>query len=131
MSITMQSKLLRVLDEKEFYPVGGSKPIKVDTRLIAASNKDLEQEVFKNRFREDLFYRIHVINIIIPPLRERVEDIPILAWHFLEKCRGSMKKNIKGFSPQAIKKLMDHRWPGNVRELENTVERAVALTMTG
>jgi len=128
MPLSMQSKLLRVLDEKEFYPLGGGKSIKVNTRIIAASNKDLEQEITASRFREDLFYRIHVLVIRLPPLRERVEDIPLLAWHFLEKYRDSMKKNVKGFSPQVVRKLMAHSWPGNVRELENTIESAVALT---
>lgn len=128
MPISMQSKLLRVLDEKEFYPLGSARPVKVNTRIIAASNRDLVKEVAENRFREDLFYRIHVIVIRLPPLRERIEDIPLLAWHFLEKYRDSMKKNIKGLSRQAVKKLIAHTWPGNVRELENTIESAVALT---
>jgi two-component system response regulator GlrR len=127
MPISMQSKLLRVLDEREFYPLGGGKPVKVDTRIIAASNRDLEREVAEGRFREDLYYRIHVILIRLPPLRERLEDVPLLAWHFLEKYRDSMKKDIKGLTREAIRKLMDHTWPGNVRELENTIESAVAL----
>ena len=128
MPVSMQSKLLRVLEEKEFYPLGASKSVKVDIRIIAASNRDLGKEIAENRFREDLFYRIHVIVIKIPPLRERLEDVPLLAWHFLEKYRVSMNKEIKGITQQAIRKLMDHTWPGNVRELENTIESAIALT---
>ena len=128
MSLSMQAKLLRVIEEKEFYPVGSEKPIKVDVRIIAASNKDLEKEVQKGNFRKDLFYRIYVIPIKLPPLRERKEDIPLLAKHFLKKFSQKMKKNIKGFSPGALQKMMLYSWPGNVRELENVVECAVAMT---
>jgi two-component system response regulator GlrR len=128
MPLTMQTKLLRVLEEREFYPLGGSKTIKVNTRIITASNRDLAVEVDKGRFRKDLFYRVHVILIKIPPLRERKEDIPLLAKHFLNKHTDIIQKEITGFSSLAIQKLLHHSWPGNVRELENTVESAVALT---
>ena len=125
---SMQAKFLRVLQEKEFYPVGAQKTIRVDARFIASSNKNLETEVKNGIFREDLFYRIHVIVIHLPPLRERKEDIALLANYFLNKYAAETRKEIKGFSPAAIQKLMLHDWPGNVRELENSVECAVALT---
>ena len=127
MVLAMQAKFLRVLQEKEFYPVGAQKTIKVDTRFIASSNKNLEAEVQKGLFREDLFYRIHVIVIQLPPLRHRKDDIPLLANYFLNKYARQTQKDITGFSPSALQKLMLHDWPGNVRELENTVECAVAL----
>lgn len=129
MPMSMQSKLLRVLDDKEFYPLGGGKIIKVDSRIIAASNKNLEEEVREGRFREDLFYRIHVIVIELPPLRERVEDIPLLARHFLRIHSRKMQKPLKGLTPRALQKLINHQWPGNVRELENTIESAVVMSM--
>jgi len=128
MPLSIQAKLLRVLQEQQFYPVGSGKPIKVDVRIIVATNKDLEAEVKNGAFREDLFYRIHVIPIKLPSLRERKEDIPILLEDFLKKFNQKMKKNIKGLTSSAIKKLMLYDWPGNVRELENTIEYAVALT---
>jgi two-component system response regulator GlrR len=115
MPLTMQTKLLRVLEEREFYPLGGSKTIKVNTRIITASNKELAEEVEKGNFRKDLFYRIHVILIKIPPLRERKEDIPLLAKHFLNKYAILMQREIKGFSAPAVQKLLHHSWPGNVR----------------
>jgi len=127
MPLSMQVKLLRVLERKEFYPLGGNKVIKVDARIVAASNKSLEEEIKRGRFREDLFYRIHVIPIKLPPLRERKEDIPPLAKHFLNKFTKKIKKEIKGFSPLALQKLMLYHWPGNVRELENVIECAVAM----
>jgi two-component system response regulator GlrR len=129
MPVFMQAKLLRVLEEKEFYPLGGEKPVKVDTRLIAASNRKMKEEVKKGHFREDLFYRIYVIPIQVPPLRERKGDIPLLAEHCLKKIMkdNKNKKEIKGFAPSAFKKLMLYSWPGNVRELENTIECAVAM----
>ena len=127
MPLTMQAKLLRVLSELVFYPLGSSRTVKVDTRLVAASNKDLEEEVKQGRFREDLFYRIHVIHIKVPPLRERKEDIPLLARHFLRKYAEKMKKESLEFSQGAYQKLMGYNWPGNVRELENCVESAVAM----
>ena len=126
--LPMQAKLLRVIEEKELHPLGSENPIKVDVRIIAASNKKLETEVDKGNFRSDLFYRLHVIPIHLPPLRERKEAIPLLVNHFLKKFSGEMKKEIKGISPSAIQKLLSYPWPGNVRELENTIEYAVAMT---
>jgi two-component system response regulator GlrR len=128
MSLSLQAKLLRVLQEKKFYPLGSAKPVEVDVRVIVATNKDLEAEVKNGFFREDLFYRIHVVPIHLPPLRERKEDIPLLAEHFLKEISQRMKKEIKGISPMAMQKLMLYDWPGNVRELENTIEHAVAIT---
>ncbi len=128
MSESMQAKLLRVLQEKEFHPLGAEKSIKVDVKIIAATNKNLEDEVKSSNFREDLFYRIHVIPIYIPPLRERKEDIPVLVDHFMKKFAGNMKKEIKGISTPALQKLLSYEWPGNVRELENSIEYAVAMT---
>jgi len=125
---SMQVKLLRILQEKQFYPLGGEKPIDVDVRILTATNKDLEDEVKNGRFREDLFYRIYVIPISLPPLRERKEDIPLLADHFIKKYEGKLKKGIKGISTPALQKLLSYPWPGNVRELENTIEYAVAMT---
>jgi two-component system response regulator GlrR len=127
MSLNMQAKLLRVVEEKTVQPIGARTPVKVDARILAASNKNLEEEVQKGNFREDLFYRIHVIVINLPPLSERKEDIPLLARHFLEKYSKQAGKKISGFSPSASRKLLRHHWPGNVRELENSVESAVAL----
>lgn len=129
MSLAMQAKLLRVLEAKEFYPLGSEKAVKVDARIIVASNKNLEEEVEKGTFRKDLFYRIYVIPIKLPPLREKKEDILLLAKYFLQKCTKKMKKDMKGFSASASQKLMLHHWPGNVRELENTIERAVAMSI--
>lgn len=129
MSLAMQAKLLRVLEAKEFYPLGSEKAVKVDARIIVASNKNLEKEVDKGTFRKDLFYRIYVIPIKLPPLREKKEDILLLAKYFLQKCTKKMKKDMKGFSASASQKLMLHHWPGNVRELENTIERAVAMSI--
>jgi len=129
MSLSIQAKLLRVLQEKRFYPLGSGKPVEVDVRVIVATNRDLEAEVKNGSFREDLFYRIHVIPIDLPPLRERKEDIPLLAEHFLREISQRMKKDIRGISPMAMQKLMLYDWPGNVRELENTIEHAVAITL--
>ena len=128
MPLFMQVKLLQALEEREFYPLGGEKPVKVDTRLIAASNRKMKERVKKGDFREDLFYRIYVIPIKVPPLRERKGDIPLLAEHCLQKITKDNKKEIKGLSPSALQKLMLYSWPGNVRELENTIECAVAMT---
>jgi two-component system response regulator GlrR len=128
MPYAMQAKLLRVLDEKAFYPLGSEKRVSVDTRVIAASNRDLEEEVRKGRFREDLFYRIHVIVIQLPPLRDRREDIPLLAQYFLDRSAGKAGREVRGFTPEALRKMMAHPWPGNVRELENTVEAAVVMS---
>ena len=127
MPLSMQVKLLRVMQEKEFFPVGGTKTIKMDIRFIASTNKNLNEEVKKDTFREDLFYRIHVIDIHLPPLRERQGDVPVLSHFFLDKLSKEMNKEITGFSAPALQKLMLHSWPGNVRELQNTVESAVAM----
>jgi len=123
----LQIKLLRVLQEREFMRVGGTTNIRVDSRVIAASNKDLQAEVAKGAFREDLFYRLNVINIPLPPLRDRREDIPMLVDFFLSKFLTG--KEPKKITPEAMKVLMSYRWPGNVRELENTIERLVILTV--
>jgi len=128
MPLSIQAKLLRVLEERQFYPVGGEKPLEVNVRVLVATNKDLEEEVKKGLFREDLFYRIHVIPIHMPPLKDRKEDIPLLVEHFLKRYSRQMKKEVKGLMPQAMQRLMLHDWPGNVRELENTIEYAVAMT---
>jgi len=128
MSLAIQAKLLRVLQERQFYPVGSEQLVEVDVRVIVATNKNLENQAKQGLFREDLFYRIHVIPIHLPPLRERKEDIPLLVEHFLEKFGQQMKKEIKGLTPMAMQRLMLHDWPGNVRELENTIEYAVAMT---
>ena len=128
MPLSIQAKLLRALQERQFYPIGSEKPMEVDVRVIVATQKDLESHVKQGLFREDLFYRIHVIPIHLPPLRERKEDIPILVEHFLKKIGEQMKKEAKGLTPQAMQNLMLHEWPGNVRELENTIEYAVVMT---
>jgi two-component system response regulator GlrR len=128
MPLSTQSKLLRVLQERQFYPVGSELPTEVDVRVIVATNKDLEEQVRKGLFRDDLFYRIHVIPILLPPLRERKEDIVPLVEYFFRKFSQQMKKDVKGLTPEALRKLMMHDWPGNVRELENTIEYAVAMT---
>ena len=127
-SPAFQVKLLRVLQEGEFRPLGSPRPVSVNVRVIAATNRDLEAEVREGRFREDLYYRIHVIPISLPPLRQRQEDIPILVYHFLNHFNREMRRSISGFSPDAMQCLLEHRWPGNVRELRNVVERAVALS---
>jgi two-component system response regulator PilR (NtrC family) len=123
----MQVKLLRVLQEKKIRRVGGTDELKVDARVIAATNRPLETLVKERRFREDLFYRLNVIPIRMPSLRERVEDIPLLAEHFLQRFAGEMKKPVATLAPEALARLERHSWPGNVRELENVIERAVAL----
>jgi two-component system response regulator GlrR len=127
MPLSIQPKLLRALEERQFYPIGSEKPVQVDVRVIVATKKDLEEEVRQGRFREDLFYRIHVIPIRLPPLRERKEDIPHLANHLFKKISEQLKADLKGLTPQAMRKLMAHDWPGNVRELENTLEYAITM----
>ena len=124
----MQLKLLRVLQEKTFEPVGSNKPVEVDVRIILASNQPLEELVARGEFRQDLYYRINVVSIELPPLRERVGDIPVLAEHFLEQYSREMSKQITGFSAEAMQSLRGYRFAGNVRELENIVQRAVVLT---
>jgi two-component system response regulator PilR (NtrC family) len=127
MSLTMQVKLYRVLQEGKVRPLGSNEETSVDVRVIAATNKDLEKEIAEGRFREDLFYRLSVIPIHLPALRDRREDIPLLARAFLDRFVKSMNKHIDGIEPEAMRRLEVYDWPGNVRELENTVERAVAL----
>jgi len=124
----VQAKLLRVLELQEVKPVGGNEPVRIDVRLIAATNKDLQTEVREGRFREDLFYRLNVVSIHLPPLRERREDILVLAQHFLRKYAEANGKGIGGIAPEAMARLEAHSWPGNVRELENAIERAVAVS---
>ena len=128
MSLTMQVKLLRVLQEREFTRVGGEKTIQVDVRVIAATNKDLAGLIGKDQFREDLYYRLNVVSLEVPTLRERREDISLLAQHFLQSFAAKNHKEIKGFTPQAMDHLIRYDWPGNVRELMNAVERAVVLS---
>lgn len=125
--LALQVKLLRFLQEREVLRLGGSQPTPVDVRIIAASNRNLTEEVEEGRFRKDLFYRLNVIEIRLPPLRERKKDIPLLAHHFLKKFSRSLEKNITGFQPGALEKLLAYHWPGNVRELENALERAAVL----
>lgn len=127
MSLSMQAKLLRVLQEEEVKPVGGTDTIPVDVRVVAATHQELEALVRAGRFREDLYYRLHVVALDVPPLRERREDIPLLAGHFLRQYAARSGRPLQGFSPKAMDALLAHTWPGNVRELENVVERAVAL----
>lgn len=124
----LQVKLLRVLQEKTFTPVGASKPVKVDVRVISATNRDLRKELEEGRFREDLYYRLNVVNMVLPPLRSRKEDIPSLAYYFLRKFAVSIDKNVEEISSDALMQLMNHGYPGNVRELENIIEHAVAVT---
>ncbi|MFZ0333687.1 MAG: sigma-54 dependent transcriptional regulator [Candidatus Acidiferrales bacterium] len=127
MSPTMQVKLYRVLQEGKVRPIGSTEETDVDVRVIAATNRDLEKEIAEGRFREDLYYRLSVIPVHLPALRERREDIPLLARHFLERFRNATGKKIEGIEPKAMERLEAYDWPGNVRELENTIERAVAL----
>jgi two-component system response regulator AtoC len=127
MSLNTQKKLLRVLQEREFERVGSNTPIKVNTRVIAATNRSLAKEVAEGRFREDLYYRLNVIALELPPLRERMDDVPILVEHFLQKYRNDAPNNNPRISEEALDTLMTYNWPGNVRELENTVHRAIIL----
>ncbi|NIR50107.1 sigma-54-dependent Fis family transcriptional regulator [candidate division KSB1 bacterium] len=127
MPLSSQAKILRVLQERSFRRVGGTKQITVDVRVIVATNKDLEKEIKKGRFREDLFFRLNVLELRLPPLRKRREDIPLLVNHFTKKYEKKLETEIKGFSKKAMQRLMEYDWPGNIRELENTVERAITL----
>lgn len=127
LSLDLQVKLLRVLQEKKFYRLGGEKEVSVDVRVLAATNRNLEEEVKKGNFREDLFYRLNVANINIPPLRERKEDIPILAYSFLKEFSVKFNKHIKGIDQDALQLLVSYPWKGNIRELRNVMERAVIL----
>jgi Nif-specific regulatory protein len=128
--LNLQVKLLRVIQHRVFERVGGTEQIKVDVRIIAATNKDIEAEVESGRFRADLYYRLNVLPIYIPPLRERRDDIPILADFFLKRFNREIKKQISGFAPEAMEVLLSYSWPGNVRELENAIERAVVITQS-
>jgi len=126
--LALQVKFLRVLQDGEFKRIGSTKSVKVDVRVIAATNKDLIQAIAEKTFREDLFYRLNVIPINIPPLRERKEDIPLLINHFLQEFNKELGKGVEGFSPAAIQKMMTYQWPGNIRELKNKVKQAMVLT---
>jgi len=130
MSLMMQVKLLRALQEREFNRVGGEATIQVDVRVIAATNKDLMEQINDGAFREDLYYRLNVVELEVPPLSHRKEDIPLLAQHFLATFVAKNRKEIKGFTPQAMDNLIRYDWPGNVRELMNAVERGVVLART-
>ena len=125
--IAMQGKLLKAIEDREFYPLGSQNTVKVNIRIISASNKEIETEVENGNFRSDLFYRIHVFPIRMPPLRDRKEDIPLLVGHFLEKYAGKMNKIIRPITPQALQRIMVHSWPGNIRELENVIECTVGM----
>jgi len=126
--LPLQVKFLRVLQDGEFKRIGSTRGIKVDVRVIAATNKDLIQAISEKAFREDLFYRLNVIPINLPPLRDRKEDIPLLINHFLTEFNKELGKNVEGFSPAAIQKMMTYQWPGNIRELKNKVKQAMVLT---
>jgi len=128
LKLDMQSKILRAIQEKEIQRIGSNKNIKVDVRIICATNIDLKEAVAKNKFREDLYYRINVVPIYLPPLRERKEDIPLLVKHFIQKYNKKLNKDIQGITDQALDLLMNYSWPGNVRELQNLIERLVVLT---
>ena len=128
---SLQVKLLRVLQEMEFERVGGTKSIQVDVRIISASNTNIKKDVARNTFREDLYYRLNVVHIEVPSLRERVDDIPLLVKHFIEKYGADEGKDKIELSPEVWKVLYNHSWPGNVRELENVIERAVVLNPGG
>jgi transcriptional regulator with GAF, ATPase, and Fis domain len=128
LSLEVQAKFLRVLQEREFNRVGSSQVVRVDVRVLAATNKDLLQATKAGAFREDLYYRLSVLPITIPPLRQHKGDVPLLAQHFLEKYNRKRKREIRGVSPEAMDYMMRYDWPGNVRELENAIERAVVLS---
>ncbi|MBM4348881.1 MAG: sigma-54-dependent Fis family transcriptional regulator [Deltaproteobacteria bacterium] len=127
MNPNLQSKLLRVLQERQFERIGGVKPIKVDIRIISATHQDLKKAVLKKKFREDLYYRLNVIPIEIPPLKQRKSDIPLLAFHFIHHFSKSKRKKVTGITDEAMERLMEYDWPGNVRELENMIERLIIL----
>ena len=127
MSPSIQAKFLRVLEGHPFERVGGNQPIEVDVRVIAATNRDLEVAVAEGRFRRDLYFRLHVVEILVPPLRKRPEDVELLAYHFLDRFKAETGRQLSGFSKSAMDQLRKYRWPGNVRELKNMVERAVVL----
>jgi transcriptional regulator with PAS, ATPase and Fis domain len=128
---SLQVKILRVLQEREFERIGGTRTIKVDVRILAATNKNLEDLVARQQFRDDLFWRLNVIPITLPPLRERLSDIPLLVAHFIARFNAEKKQHLTGISPEALQMLQSYHWPGNVRELENTVERIAILKGSG
>jgi transcriptional regulator with PAS, ATPase and Fis domain len=128
MTLPMQVKLLRVLQERKLRPLGGTSEVAIDVRVIAATNRDLKEAIGQGQFRSDLYYRIAVITIMLPPLRERVEDIELLVSHFREEQAKKAHKKISGISLEALQRLQTYKWPGNIRELENAIERAIALT---
>jgi len=128
MSHYTQAKVLRVLQEKEFERLGSNESVKTDVRILSATNRDLLEQMEKGLFREDLYYRLNVVSIHLPPLRERGEDVKLLTQFFLKKYSAELNHRIKGMEPEAVKMLMDYHWPGNIRELENTIERAVVLS---
>jgi two-component system response regulator AtoC len=125
--VALQVKLLRVLQENEIRPIGDSKSVKIDVRVIAATSKVLEEEVAKGTFREDLYYRLNVLTVKIPPLRERTEDIPLLCKHFICRFNEILSKNVSGLAPETMTRLLEYHWPGNVRQLENVIERAMVI----
>jgi two-component system nitrogen regulation response regulator NtrX len=131
MSLKTQSKVLRTLDEQKFTPVGDDDPVKVDVRVIAATNKDLDEEISRGNFREDLFYRLNVIPFYVPPLRERKEDIPLLSKHFLKEFSAAYSRRSREITDEAIETLTRYSWPGNVRELRNVVERSILFAKDG
>ena len=127
MTLSTQTKVLRILQEREFERMGGNRTVKVDVRMVAATNANLEEAISRGDFREDLFYRINVVNITVPPLRERKQDIVPLSRYFIDRFSAELKKGVKGMAPSAVRALQRHTWPGNIRELENTIERAVLM----
>ncbi|MBD3390882.1 MAG: response regulator, partial [Chitinivibrionales bacterium] len=131
MPVGVQAKLLRVLQEREINKVGGEDPIAVDVRIVATTNRNLEEAIESGTFREDLYYRLNVFHIHLPPLRERMDDIPLLVDHFVRKYNGENGFTVEGVDAKCVEVLRKHTWPGNIRELENTIERAVVLTKTG
>ncbi|MCI0513352.1 sigma 54-interacting transcriptional regulator [candidate division KSB1 bacterium] len=131
MHLSTQAKILRVLQDGEFYRLGGNKKIEVDVRVVTATNKDLWREIELGNFRADLYYRLNVVNINVPPLRKRTEDIPLIAEFFRRKFSKELRKNTKGFDDDTMKLIVNHRWPGNIRELKNIIERAVLVATEG
>lgn len=131
MPVASQAKLLRAIEEREIVPVGGTKPVRVDFRLIAATNQDVGEAIADGRFREDLYFRVRVVEIHLPPLRERTEDIPLLVRHFVDELNHQMKRRVRGASNEALQALMQHPWPGNVRQLRNVIERAMIFRTEG
>ena len=127
MSLKTQAKVLRALQEQVIQPVGGTSTVKVDTRVVAATNKDLQEEIRAGRFREDLFFRLNVVPIFVPPLRDRADDVPRLAEHFMATLAAEYGRRVKRFAPEAMARLQGYSWPGNVRELHNVVERLLIM----